>query len=399
MVTVASQAPRRHALAPPALMVVLTLLLGLAGCADLSQTPATASLLDDAAFTPPPSPIRPQDVLAPSAAMQHYVSDEIAGDLFIHGRKDGLIEALYTRGQLRLEYDASMTRNASETFASRSGNCLSLVIMTASLAHELHVPVHFQLAVGEDTWSRNGDLYLAIGHVNLVLGKPHSTVAFGHDEDALTVVDFLPQEDAAKLAVRPIDESTVVAMYMNNRAVETLAEGHVDEAYWWARAAINADPRFLNGYNTLGAIYSRHGNWADARRVLVAALEREPRNSDAMANLIPVLEALGETERARVLAMQLRAIEPNPPFADFNRGLTAMQNAQYATARDLFAKEVRRQPWYHEFHYWLGLAHMRLGELPEARDELKLAMENSTTHHDYNLYAAKFERISQALTR
>jgi tetratricopeptide (TPR) repeat protein len=76
-----------------------------------------------------------------------------------------------------------------------------------------------------------------------------------------------------------------------------------------------------------------------------------------------------------------------------------MQNAQYATARDLFAKEVRRQPWYHEFHYWLGLAHMRLGELPEARDELKLAMENSTTHHDYNLYAAKFERISQALTR
>jgi len=35
-------------------------------------------------------------------------------------------------------------------------------------------------------------------------------------------------------------------MYMNNRAVETLARGNLDDAYWWARAAILEDPHFID---------------------------------------------------------------------------------------------------------------------------------------------------------
>jgi tetratricopeptide (TPR) repeat protein len=93
------------------------------------------------------------------------------------------------------------------------------------------------------------------------------------------------------------------------------------------------------------------------------------------------------------MAATLHRIEPNPPFADFNRGLAAMRLGHYSEARDYFAKEVARDPWYHEFHYWLGLAYLRLGDAANAGDQMALAMENSTTRHDYELYAAKRDRI------
>jgi tetratricopeptide (TPR) repeat protein len=375
-------------------LAAVALFLILAGCADAPVAPPSDSIFLDQSFKPASVRIDPDAVLQLSEPMLHYLHGEISGQIRLEGRKEGLVDALYRKGQLKLEYDAGMTRNAAEAFDARSGNCLSLVIMTSAFARQLGVPVHYQLVLANETWSRNGDLYLAIGHVNLVLGNLHrSDVLYGHDEDAITTIDFMPEPHARSLPTRSISEATVIAMYMNNRAVETLARGQVDDAYWFARAAIHADPRFLNAYNTLGAIYVRHGDNEMAARVFQLSLDRDPRNTDAMANLIPVLKTLGRTSEADAMAATLHRIEPNPPFADFNRGLAAMRLGHYSEARDYFAKEVARDPWYHEFHYWLGLAYLRLGDAANAGDQMALAMENSTTRHDYELYAAKRDRI------
>ena len=53
-------------------------------------------------------------------------------------------------------------------------------------------------------------------------------------------------------------------MYMSNRAAESLTRNRVDDAYWFARAAISQDPHFLTAYNTLGVVYKRHGNLQEA---------------------------------------------------------------------------------------------------------------------------------------
>ena len=79
--------------------------------------------------------------------------------------------------------------------------------------------------------------------------------------------------------------------------------------------------------------------------------------------------------------------------ASSSAGQAALRNGDYATARDLFAREVARAPYYHEFHYWLAIAYARLGDAKQAREHLTLAMETSTTRGDHDLYAAKLERI------
>jgi Tfp pilus assembly protein PilF len=209
-------------------------------------------------------------------------------------------------------------------------------------------------------------------------------------------IDFLPPKDLRGLRTWVLDEPTIVAMYMNNRAVESMTEGNVNDAYWWAREAIVQDPRFLTAYNTLGVVYQLHGNLAEAQQSLEYVLEREPANTRAMNNLASVLAARGQVTAARELRNKLDRMEPDPPFGYYKRGLAAMNAGDYKLAKEMFSKEVDRAAYYHEFHFWLALAYVGLGDMEHAREHLAIAVDNSTTRKDHDLYAAKLERLRAA---
>ena len=142
--------------------------------------------------------------------------------------------------------------------------------MTAAFAKALDLHVNYQKVLVDDVWTRSGDLYLAIGHVNLTMGKRRTDEGgFGYRvgparlrERGHSPSTSCARGDLLRTRTVPIDEGVIVAMYMNNRAVEALAAGRVDDAYWWAREAIVQSRDYLVAYNTLGAIYRQHGEAA-----------------------------------------------------------------------------------------------------------------------------------------
>ena len=148
----------------------LLLIALLSACATPPAAPRHDALFHDALFAAPTERVAADDVFALSEPMRRYLKVDIADQLRSRGPQAGLIEALYSKGQLRLDYDAAVTRNAADAFAARSGNCLSLVIMTAALAKELGLQVRFMSAYLEESWSRSGNLLLRSGHVNITLG-------------------------------------------------------------------------------------------------------------------------------------------------------------------------------------------------------------------------------------
>jgi tetratricopeptide (TPR) repeat protein len=393
---------RRAALAARAGSMVIGLFLGgllLSGCATAPVEPAPRHLFDDALFAAPSEPVRADAIFALDAAMKQYVDVEIAKQLRAKGPQRGLLEALYSKNQLRLDYDAVRTRNAAEAFEARSGNCLSLVIMTAAFAKHLGVPVRYQSVYTDTTWTRSGSLYFSSTHVNLALEHRATDARPGVDTARAWTVDFLPPEDLRGQRVRTITEATVMAMYMNNRAAEALAQGKLDDAYAWGREAVVQSPAFLSAYNTLAVIYLRHGNAAHAERLLRHVLDREPDNTLAMSNLARVLGDLGRPDEAARLTERLARIEPQPPFYFFDQGMAALQAGNYRAARDLFRKELKRAAYQHEFHFWLAIANLGLGDRAEARKHLIIAKENSTTFDDRALYAAKLEKIEALRVR
>jgi len=267
--------------------------------------------------------------------------------------------------------------------------------MTAALAEEMGIPVVFQSVPTGDAWSRSGSLYFNVGHVNLLLGRPTRADMPLHDPDAFSLVDFMPPDETHLLRAERIDRATVTAMFMNNRAAEALAAGDIDAAYWWARNAIVTAPALLHAYNTLAIVYQRHGDRSLAEAVLRHALGVDPDNPIMLSNLAQLLREAGRPGDAAIVETRLLALQGRQyrPFYFYDQGRAAMAAGDYAGARRLFERELRRDPNHHEFHFWLAVAAAQLGDRRTADKELRQALAGSTTVSDRDLYSAKLTRL------
>jgi tetratricopeptide (TPR) repeat protein len=372
---------------------VLLLSFLLVSCASAPPMPPAAGLLHDELFAAPSAPIRSADAMAVSPAMQKYLADKMLSAPRFVDLKQQLIDALYRKDELLLEYDAAVTRTAAQAFEARSGNCLALVLMTAAFAKELGLSLRYQNVLGDDSWDRSGDIYLSVGHVNLTLSDRPPQAGFGFMDTGQLTIDFVPTRNARAPRVRVIQEHTVIAMFLNNRAVEALTQGQVDDAYWWAREAIAKDPELLSAYITLGVIYRNRQRPELAEQVLLRVAEREPDNTKAMSNRALVLRDLGRHAEADALARELERLDPHPPFSYFNQGMAALRERRFEAAKGLFTKEVDRAPYHHEFQFWLAITYLELHDPARATEHLTKAMEVSTTRKDHELYAAKLGRL------
>ena len=382
--------------------ILAAMLAGLvaSGCATpAGDAPTRTAFLADQRFAPPSVRVDAADVFAVSPAMKEYLAGPAADKLRQMGSQKGLVDALYSSGELKLDYDSAMTRNAAQAFEARAGNCLSLVIMTAAFAKELQLGVYYQSVFTDETWARSGDIQFAIDHVNLSIGKRVSEIDRSARFQSVITVDFLPPSDTGKQRARILAENTVVAMYLNNRAAESLARGAVDDAYWWAREAILQDAALARGYNTLGVVYRRHGDLQLALEVLAHAYALEPDNPQVVSNLAQVNIDQGRNAEAAVLLQRLAQLEAEPPFVYFDRGQEALRQGDVVTANALFARQVDRAPYYHEFHYWLAVTQARLGHPRQARKHLEMAMDTSTTRGDHDLYAGKLARLQERMAQ
>lgn len=379
-------------------IAILLFLSLLTGCASVQPPAAPLPPLADARFAPPSEAVGADDLFALSPAMRSYLnSPAFTRHLRQSGQRRGLVDALYSKTDLKLEYESSKTRTAAETFADRSGNCLSLVIMTAAFARELKMPVIFRSVDVGNAWSRKAGLYLGSSHVNIAIGEPVGKRAFGSSGGGelgeYLLVDFIPQDAAARLRARDLDEDDIVALYLNNRAAEMLVQDRIDDAYWWARAAVVKRPGLMAALNTLAVIYNRHGELALAEQTYRAALAREPENVMVMRNLEPVLATLGKHAEARALARRIASIEPFPPYHHFDQGMLALRAGDFDRARNLFARELKRAPYNDEFLFWHGVAHLRLGDVKHAREQIAKAVDNSTRQEMRQLYSAKLAQL------
>jgi len=376
------------------LWLLLLCCAALSACSTLApRAGQVEGLFDDALFAPATVPISAEAVFALSPAMRQAFDSEIRPRLQRGDPRRALIEALYGKGMLRLDYDAEMTRTAAEAFDVHAGNCLSLLIMTATFAREAGLPVRFQSVSAGEAWARSGGLLFAIGHVNLGIGRGMASGPKDSDMTEWLTVDFIPPEDLRRRRLEVIDEARVLAMYMNNKSAEALALGHTDNAYAWARAAIGQDRTFTGSFNTLGVIYQRRGHLKEAERALRAALSIEPEHLHAMSNLVGVLGAQGRDGEALALAAELRRLQPAAPFAAFNEGLQRMREGRYAEAETLFERELGRTAGYHEVHFWLAVARLKRGDNRAALSHLRQALDGSTTREQQALYGGKLERL------
>lgn len=378
-------------------LAALLVVLAAAGCATAPPPPDAAqraALWADERFAAPAAAPDADAALTVSDMMQRFLDEQVRPQARRVGPRLALMQGLFDRGRmLRLEYDASRTRTAAEAFDARAGNCLSLVMMTAALARELGLEVRFQRVDSAAAWTRSGGMYAYSSHVNVVLGPPRMPRHAGASWETDLTIDFLPPDDLRGHRASEIDERTVRAMFLNNRAAEALAAGDADTAYAWARAAIEHAPGFMPAYNTLALVHWQRGDGVRAEAALRLALAGEPDNTRVLANLAALLDAQGRAADAATLRARLQALEPRSPFADYELGFQALAEGRWADARAAFERQLRRDEADDASHFGLALAALRLGDPAAAEQHLELAARHGATPDGRRRYAAKLAAL------
>ena len=368
--------------------------LGLLGaCAHRAPLEDLGALLDATGLPMPTRQFSREQLFALTPAMESFIREEVAQQVRLHGLRKGLFLAVRDLAGLSLEYDASVTRTAAEAFEARAGNCLSLVLLTASLAYRLGLSVDFQSVRIEDIWSRSRNFMLLSGHVNLTLGKERFNSSRSHSTTGNLTIDFIPLDEESRLRAVSLTEDTVVAMFMNNRAVELMEQGELGNAHAMLKEALRADPRHYNALNTLGVLYRRHGDLARAEASLRLLLRHDPGNVPALSNLVLLLRQQGSEALALAAEAELLRLQPRTPFVEFERGLAAARAGQWEQARAAFERELLVTPQFDELHFWLGQAYYQLGQREAAARHMELARENALTPDQRRRYAYKLEAL------
>jgi len=355
--------------------------------------PPPDALFHDALFQPASTAVDADAALAVSAEMRSYLGAKFHNHIGSFDRRRELVEAIYRHGDLRLEYDATMTRTAAQAFEARSGNCLSLVLMTAAFAKELGLTVHFQAVIGEEAWDRSEDLYIAAGHVNLSLEDHATSPGWRLVRESPLIVDFLPPRAAHTLRTREIGRAH------RDRDVPQQSGGRVDDRRPPRRCVLvgarSGSRRSGDGQRLCHAGRRLpHPPPARVRAGGVRAGQRaRPGQPGALSNRVLALRDLGRDAEANALAQRLARLDPHPPFSYFQEGMTALGERRFEDARRLFAKEVDRAPYHHEFEFWLAVSYLDLNDPKRAAIHLERAMEISTTRKDHDLYSAKLDRL------
>ncbi|MBY5993633.1 tetratricopeptide repeat protein [Ferrimonas balearica] len=369
---------------------ILLLVLWLCSCASTAPLQvASPDLFADTAFQQTQPVPSPESIFALSPEMKRTVFELSRSP----DPKAALLEMIREDGGIR--YDNSLTQNAADTFASRTGNCMSLVVMTASLAKALEMPVRYQLVHTPPVWDRQGGLYLINGHVNLRVAAAYNASEV-RVTDGGTVVDFLPGNQIRGFEVGRMSENQLIARYYNNLAAEALVSGDRDSAYFLLKAALTLEPQYGHAWNTLGVLYRQAGLEVEAEAVYRFAASMDSSELDALHNLAILLAAQDRLVEWQAVHAQLELKRIRNPYYHFDMGELAYQSGQYDKAVRFYRKAVDLADYRHEFHFGLSRAYFKLGNFAQSERHLDraeaLAPKDEKSRYQLKLLALQSHR-------
>lgn len=384
-------------------MICGLLLSQLCSCSSTPLEPTVIeldALFDDSLFKPVANIPSVEDIFSlPSSvavdvkrSYDRYVIST-KNPLAVHEWLASYINANQDGGQSDFRYQDNLTQTASETYAQRAGNCMSLVVMTSALADIFNIGTEFQDIAIEPVWDKQGDFYLINGHVNLRL-LPAQSVHTVYVSTHAILVDFMPERALRGVDKVQINRQTLTAMFYNNMAAESLVEGDLDRAYALVKAGLKSG-HFSPALNTLAVIYRHKGDEKRAEQVYRYALKFDPDDMTTLFNLAVILGNQGRLEEWAQIHKKLELARIRNPYYYYDMGEQAYDEHQYREALAWYQRAVDKADYRHEFFFGLSRTYWALGDEKRAKQNMEKALALSREAADQHRYQAKLQAMRQ----
>ncbi len=182
---------------------------------------------------------------------------------------------------------------------------------------------------------------------------------------AATAADMSPEErkkaEAKNAAIRGAFEE----------GVKLSNESKYDEAIAKFNEVIAAIPKCVECVTNIASLQMQKKDYDAAEATYKKAIELNPSSAEAyngLANLYNAQKKFDQAAEASAQAAKLGAAAPGGASASsvFNQGVIAWNASRIPDAKKAFEEAVRLDPKLAEAHYWLGMANLNEGKMPEA---------------------------------
>jgi tetratricopeptide (TPR) repeat protein len=278
------------------------------------------------------------------------------------------ILALIFGADLRgFHYAAGRSTIAAETWQRKSGDCLSLTVLTYSVARALQMPTQMQEVRVPLLFDRRGQLDVVNQHVNVLFRRAHRDVRDSEAQDV--VVDFEPGL-ASRRPGRLLSEDAVLARYYNNIATEHLAHRRYGPAYAHFKAAILADPAYAASYGNLAVLYLGAGLKAEAEKLLLHAVALGDPADVPIHTLHQLYVEQGRIAQAQRLERAIAEGRERDPYHWIGLGVGHLEAGEIRAAIDALERARAMATGFDEIHRYLAVAYWRAGEEAKAREQI-----------------------------
>ena len=259
----------------------------------------------------------------------HTIED--AGPVTALQKLEILQGALFDREKFEFEYDNILTLSGEEAFARRRGNCMAFTALFISLARSLAIPTSLVSVQRAPSVQLVDDLIVVNRHV----------VAGHRGPNQLNLFDFYMTSSAPPIHQRIIPDIRASAMHHTNLGSMFLRADNLAEARRHFKISVTLAPEWAPGWINLGVVEYREGRPVEALKAYARALEAEPSNSSALANIAAIHRDRGDLDAAES-ALKAAARQTRNPFTLIAIADIEMQNGNPAKARSY----LKRARWW-----------------------------------------------------
>jgi Flp pilus assembly protein TadD len=180
---------------------------------------------------------------------------------------------------------------------------------------------------------------------------------FQHD----VIVDFNMADFRGDYPTRKIPDDYAAALYYTNVGAEALLRRDYATSFALFREAVRFHADIAAPWVNLGVLYGRLGRFDYAEAAYLRALDADPSERSAVANLVGVYTALGDTARAGEYRERVRRYQELNPYYHYGRAQTAFAEMRLDDALVELRRAIRLKDDDAELYTLLGETLAALG--------------------------------------
>lgn len=358
----------------PVLLVLLLLLCG--GCAALpgkmiDYDPALIN--GERAFgeVVPASEAGMAELTAISPEMTRYLDNRVGDTRLAASRFKRLMKSLSEDGYFTSTYNANKTFNASDTFAKKSGNCLSYTAMFIAMARYAGMNARFQIVGVPPSWDADSGYLIRYTHINVLVTDVKRDRLGGDGRDF--AVDFNAVHPDPEYSRKVVSDKYAEALFHANRSVTSIRAGDERKGLAHLRRAIELMPNNPDLWINLGAFYGKRDDFASAIDAYEVGLSIDPGNKGAISGLSRAYAGTGDMAKAEFYGDQVKRYREKNAYYHFALAQAEFERADYPQALAAINTAIGLKRSNGRFYFMKALTEQKLGDLDAARQSFRRA--------------------------